>query len=153
MTELLNIKEKILSRLQEIVAQKIEIAESAVELVKEARDSDTKSTAGDKHETGRAMMQIEMEKNQVQLSKALFLKQELANINMTKEYNKAEFGSLVFTNQGNYFIAIGIGKLDIENKTYYSVSLASPIGGLLKDKETGDKIQFQEKGFIILDIV
>lgn len=148
-----NIKELILSRLQEVIDKKIKIAESAIDSAKESRDSDTKSSAGDKHETGRAMMQIEMEENQVQLSKALFLKQELSNINMKKEYKKVEFGSLVYTNQGNYFISIGIGKLEIEKEIYYSISLASPIGKLLQDKCIDDKIQFQEKEFIISNII
>jgi len=71
MPNLSEIKEQILNRLHEIVDNKIDIAKSAVDSVKESRNSDTKSSEGDKHETGRAMMQIEPEKNETQLSKAL----------------------------------------------------------------------------------
>ena len=85
-----DIKEQILNRLHGIIDNKVDIAKSAVESAKESRNSDTKSSAGDKHETGRAMMQIELEKNEVQLSKALELKHELNQINILKNSDKIE---------------------------------------------------------------
>ena len=147
------IKELIISRLHEIVGNKIDIAKSAVESAKESRNSDTKSSAGDKHETGRAMMQIELEKNEIQLSKALELKQELNKINILKNSDKVEFSSLVLTDQGKYFISIGIGKLEINKEVYYAISLASPIGKLLQSRTMGDKIQFQEREITIIEII
>lgn len=147
------IKKLIISRLHEIIDNKIKVSKSAVESAKKSRNSDTKSSAGDKHETGRAMMQIELEKYETQLSKALLLKQELNKINIQKEYKKVEYGSLVITNQGHYFISIGIGKLEIDKETFYAVSLASPIGKLLQNRTIGNKIQFQEREFIITEIV
>ena len=147
------VKEQICNKLQEMLGRKVEIAIRAIESAKEARDNDTKSSAGDKYETGRAMMQIELEKNEVQLSRAINLQKELSRINTQKEYNKVEFGSLVVTNQGAYFISIGIGKIEVNNENYYSISLASPIGKLLKDKIVGDRVQFQGREFTIRDIV
>lgn len=153
MLNLKEIKELIISRLHEIVDLKIETASSAVESAKESRNSDTKSSAGDKHETGRAMMQIELEKNEIQLNKALALKQELNQIIIRNKFKKVEYGSLVITDQGNYFISIGIGKLEISKEVYYAISLASPIGKLLQNKTTGDKVQFQEKEINIKEII
>ena len=147
------LKQLILNQLQKIIDKKIETVKTVIKSTKEARDSDTKSSAGDKHETGRAMMQIELEKNEVQLSRTLYLKNELSRINIQKEYNKVEFGSLVVTNQGNYFISIGIGKIEVNNETYFSISIASPIGNLLHNKKIGDKVQFKEREFIIQNIV
>ena len=147
------IKDLIISRLHEIVDNKIDIAKSAVESAKESRNSDTKSSAGDKHETGRAMMQIELEKNEIQLSKALELKQELNKINILKKSDKVEYGGLVLTNQGNFFISIGIGKIEVNKETFYAVSLASPIGKLLHHKTIEDKVQFQEREITITNIV
>ena len=63
-----------------------------------------------------------------------------------------ELGSLVVTNQETYFFSIGIGKLTIANESYYAISLASPIGTLLKDKMVGDKAQLGGREFIIKDI-
>ena len=68
------LKGLIYNQLQEMLDRKIESAKKAIESAKEARDSDTKSSVGDKYETGRAMMQIELEKNEVQLNKVINLR-------------------------------------------------------------------------------
>ena len=148
----MKIKSLLLNKLNEILDLKIETAKKAIESAKESRDNDTKSSAGDKYETGRAMMQMEMDKSELQLHHALNLKNELHQINIKKTHEKAEFGSLVRTNQGNYFIALGIGKIIINNESYYAISLASPIGELLHGKSAGDNIMFKEKEIVINEI-
>ena len=153
MNTLRELKKIIYKQLSEIVDKKIDTATRSIKSAKEARDLETKSSVGDKYETGRAMMQFELEKNEVQLSKALNLKKELSQIDFQKEYHSVEFGSFVISNQGNYFISIGIGKIEVNNETCYSISLASPIGKLLHGKKIGDNIQFQERGYIIKNIV
>ena len=69
----------------------------------ESLDSETKSSAGDKYETGRAMVQIELEKNQAQYNKFLKLKNELKQIDPIVIKSKIEYGSIVVTNNGNFF--------------------------------------------------
>lgn len=149
----MGLKKLIYEQLLKILDNKVKTAMREIESAKESREHDTKSSAGDKYETGRAMMQIELEKNEVQLSKAINLKRELSRIDIQKDYNKAEFGSLVVTNLGKYFISIGIGKIVVNKKNYYCISLASPIGKLLHNKKIGDKVQFQEREFTISDIL
>ena len=143
------IKEHILVTLN----SKIESIESRIDSTKESRDKNTKSSAGDKHETARAMMQIELENNQKQLRQNLALKQELSKINLEREYNEVDFGSLVITNKGKYFISIGIGKVEVDNEIIFAVSLASPIGQQLKGKQIGDVITFNGNQIEVLDIV
>ena len=55
-------KSEILSKLREHLSESLEEARRDYVLAKESRDSDTKSSAGDKFETGREMMQREMDK-------------------------------------------------------------------------------------------
>ena len=153
MNHKISVKEELLEHLISLLNNKIDELKITIISAKESRNSDTKSSAGDKHETGRAMMQIELEKSEVQLDKTITLKNQLSRINVAKVCNTVEFGSLVSTNQGNYFFSIGIGKIEVNNETYYAISLASPIGLLLQGKIVGDKAQFQEKEFIISDIV
>ena len=148
-----NIKENLLIHLHQLLDEKISFIQKAIESAKESRDSDTKSSAGDKFETNRAMMQIELEKNQQLLAQNLKLKKEISDININKKFDKVEFGSFVLTNQGNYFISIGIGKIETEEHLFYSISMASPIGQILKDKVIGDIIKFQAKNFIIEGII
>ncbi|MDA3893674.1 MAG: hypothetical protein PF517_18575 [Salinivirgaceae bacterium] len=120
---------------------------------KESRASDTKSSAGDKFETGRSMMQMEIEKNETQLFKTLKLINEIKKINYLKPCAMAEFGSLVKTNSGNYFIAVAFGKLHLNNLEYYCISLASPIGQALNNHTVNESIEYMGKHIVILDIL
>lgn len=145
-------KESVFNEIMVIIEERIETARQAIESARESRDSETKSSVGDKYETGRAMMQMELEKNRVQLNKALKLKNEFAQINFHKINGKVEFGSLVNASNGIYFISIALGKLETEGKTVYCISLASPIGKLLQNKKTGDTFKFQGKDIAVLEI-
>ena len=80
------------------------------------------------------------------------LKKELARVPSQKTFQRVEFGSLVSTDKERYFISIGLGKVDIEGETYYVISLASPMGNVLKDKVVGDSIAFQGRTIIIKSI-
>lgn len=146
------LKNIILNHLHAIILDKIEVFTNAIESAKESRNNDTKSSAGDKYETGREMIQIEIDKNTAQLQNARNLKEELARIPIQKEFSKAEFGSLVETNQGIYFLSIGIGKIVIQNKTIFAISTASPIGILLQNKSIHDTFQFQSIEYTIKNI-
>jgi hypothetical protein len=118
----------------------------------ESRDNDTKSSAGDKHETARAMVQIEIDKSEDQLKKTIDLQSELLSLNFEKEYKKIEKGCLVVTNTETFFISIGLGKIILKDSIYYAISLASPIGALLKDKVIGDKVQLNGKEILVKSI-
>ena len=133
--------------------RKIEVINKAIAIAKDSRNNDTKSSAGDKYETGREMMQIEIEKNEVLLNQTAKQRKELARIDILEKFNKVAFGSLVETDKGTYFISIGIGKVQINDQICYAISLASPIGGLLRNKAVGDEIQFQGRTFSIKGIV
>lgn len=149
----LSIKVQIYDQIKTILEAKASAAKLAIASAKESRDNDTKSSAGDKYETGRAMMQMEMDKSEMQLSKALSQISELSKIDLNRQYQKVEFGSLVLSSQGNYFISIGIGKIEVENTIYYAISLASPIGALLNKKSIGSVVSFQGKEITIKDIL
>src|SRR6185436_10235360 len=54
-------KQKIYRHLETMLRARVEEARLAIKATREARDTETKSSAGDKHETARALMQIELE--------------------------------------------------------------------------------------------
>jgi transcription elongation GreA/GreB family factor len=136
-----------------LVDQRILNAKEALEDVQTGANEETKSTAGDKHDTSRAMMQIEAEQNAKQLAEAERLKHALKQININKKNSAAELGSLVITNKGNYFLSIGIGKLEIEGQIYFALSAGSPLGELLIGKTEGSSFSFNNQDFEVLKIV
>ena len=100
----------------------------------------------------RAKIQTEIDLLNKQLGLLTRQKQELSNIDFCKNYLSATIGSLVKTNNGSYFISIGIGRININNEIFYAISLASPIGILLKNKKIGDVFSFRNTSFKIIDI-
>lgn len=148
-----NLKPLILKRLLEIMDEKASIIKNEIQMLLESLDNETKSSVGDKYETTREMMQLEIEKNRIQLSSYDLLKNEILKINPQKKFSKAEFGSLVFTAENTYFISIGLGKIEIENEAVYCISLISPIGKQLQNKKAGEMINFQGKATAITNII
>lgn len=148
-----NIKEILVDHLRKIINIRIETANRDIQIAKESRDNETKSTAGDKYETGRAMVQFELEKNMEQLNKAIQLKNELAQIDLYGKFSVVGFGCIVKTTHDNYFISIGLGKINIGQEIYYAISPASPIGKILNKKNTGDEVNILGKKIIITVIV
>lgn len=132
-------KKDVYRALREYIAQKLNDAHL---LFKEASDSvqaETKSTAGDKHETGRAMAQIEMEKAGKHFQEIL-LQEELINQLRPEVMNdKVVSGALVHTTQGYFYISSGIGKLQADNQTVFCIGLQSPVGKALFNKKEGDQ--------------
>ncbi len=136
----------------DIVLQRIENAREALEAARDAANGETKSSAGDKYETGRAMMQQEQEKSHMQLMESTRLKNELLTISPEKKCEKAEPGSLVITNLGRFYISGGIGKLKVGQEEFFAISLAAPIGKALSGKRAGEEGSFQNRKFRIIQI-
>ena len=128
-----------------MLEQKIKVAKENVSYIQEARNNETKSSAGDKYETSREMMQAELDKQSLLLQQFIHQKNVFLKIQKTKLSEKIDFGSWVETNQGNYLIAVGIGKV----REAFVISLASPLGMALKGHKRGDKITFQNKEYKI----
>lgn len=125
------------------VESRLDTIKTLITEIEVALQSETKSSAGDKHETGRAMMQLEREKAGNQLAEILKTKSVLERIQMPLESNRIGMGSLVYTTQSNYFISISAGKIDIENQTFFAISPNTPIGLLLMGKAKDDEVQFR----------
>jgi len=151
MPSLTDLKQQLYQQLHILVAEKADAAKNTIASAKEARDSETKSSVGDKYETGRAMMQAEMSRQEVQLQKALQMKAELSRLNMDKTYTTATLGSLVLTDRGTYFLSIGLGRLP-GSDNHYAISPASPIGQLLLGKKVGDRLVLEGREYVLLDI-
>jgi hypothetical protein len=144
MNTILEVKKKLYEACLQLVEEKRETVVSIIESNKKALFSEIKSTAGDKHETGRAMLQLEMEKASQQLASIVEMKETLAKIPTKKTSEIICLGSLIITNKVSYFLAISAGKITIGNKHYYAVSTNSPIGKQLLGKKNGDFVPLNE---------
>jgi transcription elongation GreA/GreB family factor len=138
----MNLKRKLYQSCEVFIEERFETIQKTLEELQKALDSETKSSAGDKHETGRAMLQLEREKAGQQLAEINKTKMIFSKVNLNNKSNVVTLGSLVHTNQLNYFITISAGKLMVDNESFYAISANTPIGKLLIGKKKGDVISF-----------
>lgn len=113
-------------------------------LLQESLESEQKSSAGDKHETGRAMVQLEQEKLGKQLHEISQLKQVLARIDPIQKHQTIALGSLVNTQESIFFLSISAQPYIEANRKVLCISPASPLGRALLGKTVGDTVQFLE---------
>ena len=118
-----NIKELICDELIFIQKKKIKSLELLINSTKASRDTANKSSAGDKHETSRAKIQTEIDNYSRQLDLVLKNLRAVEQLDISKKHNLATHGSLITTDNGIFFISIGIGKLKIKSTNYFIISL------------------------------
>lgn len=146
------VKEALYQQCQQYVRQRIDTARSAMEAAQESANEESKSSAGDKYETGRAMAQIERDRHAQLLAEALKLEQDLHQLDIDKPSAVVRAGSLITTNRGRFFIAISVGKLVINGVDYFVVSPASPIGALLAGHSAGDSVTFNKMVYQLQEV-
>jgi transcription elongation GreA/GreB family factor len=142
-------KSQIQANLRSILENTLEEARREYLLAKESRDSDTKSSAGDKFETGREMMQREMDKLSALVDNTLNSIAKLDRIADLPASMVISEGSLVETDQETYFISIGYGKLG----SVYAISIESPLGVELTGKKVGDRVEMRGRNITIKSIL
>ena len=148
----MNLKEELYNLCVLYVEKREQTVTTIISSHQKALGSETKSSAGDKHETGRAMLQLEMEKAGQQLQGITHMKEILAKIDSSKKSEIAHLGSVVKTNKVNYFLSISAGQLSINNDVYFAISIASPIGKLLLGKKKDETISFNGTKIKIITI-
>ena len=136
------IKEKLYSFCEGYANTRIDRLKTQLEELKASLGSETKSSAGDKHETGRAMLQLEQEKIGKQLLEAEMLKKVLQLVPKEYKPHNAALGSLVTTNKQRYYLSISAGKYENDGSVVFCISANTPIGKLLLGKQEGDEFLF-----------
>jgi len=145
-------KENLVKFCRELIKSKVTELKNALNDVLESSAAEIKSTAGDKHETGRAMMQLEQEKLGKQLQEAEGQLAEFEKIDFDLINNKIVLGSLIKTNKGWFLMAISIGKITIDSTTIFVISQKSPLGSALIGKKQKDTVVFNGVSYEILEI-
>jgi hypothetical protein len=148
----MTLKEKTYQTCIGIVQQKIDVLQKNLHDLTDSAGNETKRTAGDKHETALAMLQIEQENNSRQLKEALQQKSILEKIVPQLQTEMVVRGSLVHTNKGLFYISLGLGKVKVEDEIIFAVSPNAPLGKLLLMKKTGETFIFNQTEYTINSI-
>lgn len=143
-------KASLLSLIKEKLSEKIENFEKLISETR-ASSNDTKSSMGDKYETGREMLQQEINNLQVQLNEILKQKDFLKTV-LPKPNDKAEKGAIVKTEKGLFFISVSLGEIKIDNEKIICISPESPLAKVMNGKQKGDAFSLNSMSQQIIEI-
>lgn len=101
-------------------------------------NAETKSSVGDKYETGRAMAQLELERMITQAREHEKQAETLKAIKPETVCSRVQAGALVTSAHGIFYISVSLGLIPFNTKTYFVVSPHSPIAKLIWGKQVGD---------------
>lgn len=147
----MKVKEQLLQACYSYVNKRIASYKDEIETIKESIESNDKAKdEGDDSGNGKLFNDLEL--NLQYLNDAKKMLDTLHVINPKTMNTNVVLGSLVKTTSNHFFIAISMGKIELDDSDYFSISLGSPIGQLLKNKVVGDVIVFNNNTFTITDI-
>lgn len=146
------LKVELLTHCKETVQNRFAKIKQTISDIEESLEDESKSSAGDKHETGRAMLQIDRENAGKQLHEIETLQALVKKIDIKTVSDYVRLGSLVYTSNDTYFISISIGQITVGKTGYYCVALQSPIGQMLSGKKKGNSFIFNGKEFVVKSI-
>ena len=147
------IKETLYQLCFNFIEQRIQTADTALQQAREASNDDTKSSAGDKYETSREMMQQDIDRNKRLLMDAQDNLRVLQSIDTSLKSETVTHGSFVKTSQGSFYISVSAGQLHVDGASIFAISPASPIGKLLLDKKKGEGFDFNGNKYTIQEVI
>lgn len=129
-------KQEIINIIKAKIADKIQYFENLITETR-ASNNDTKSSMGDKYETGREMLQQEINNLQRQLNEVLNQHGILQKINSDPS-DKVQNGALVKTNKGLFYVSASLGEISFENQKIMTISAESPLVKAMFGKKMGE---------------
>jgi transcription elongation GreA/GreB family factor len=145
----MTLKQKIYNHYLHLVNEKVNMLQQVLADLKESGTNETKSTAGDKHETALAMLQIEQANTRAQLREVLAQKVALEKINPALSAAIIVNGSLIKTNRGYLFMSVALGKAVIDHNTVIALSPQSPLGQKLLGLKVADSAEINNVEYVI----
>ncbi len=153
MDKYLELKQAVHQHCREVVQKRINTAKADIEDVLEFLHDDNKSSAGDKHETSRAMAHLEVENRQGALQNLTKMNAALKQFDPAKSYNQIVPGALVVTDNGIFYVTISLGKFVVNAEEIMVISYQAPIISALKNIPVGSVATFHDNQYKLLHIV
>lgn len=145
-------KDALYTHCMTYVQQRVARIREEIDRAQSSANEETKSSVGDKYETSRAMGQLEVERNMVQLRESEKLLTVMQSLPASRISDRVIPGSVVVTSKGIFYIAISLGLVKQGQKQYFIISADSPIGKLLIGKRVGETINWNAIEYLIQNI-
>jgi len=137
-------KEFVFETLTNLLEERYRSMQANWDILMESNQQEGKSSAGDKHETGTAMVHLELQQLGRQLDE---LRRQLEEVYQNRPEKsivtgQVSLGSLVITDVGLYYMITGFGRLQLEEGEVYVIGKTSPAGQALWGKFVGDRFEW-----------
>jgi hypothetical protein len=146
------LKAALVNHCLSILMNRAASADKQLQDLKEDLQGESKSSAGDKHETGRAMVQLEMEKLADQRKDLQLMLDKWSQIDFSTPDSRVKVGSLVVTNSGIFLLAVALGTTMFEAENVVVLSSLSPLAQQLIGKTINDEIKLNNHLYKIIAI-
>lgn len=148
-----DIKKQLYTLCADQLKAKIAEVHTAIALQQDSTKGETKSSAGDKYETGTAMSHLELEKLGNQLKGLETNLRKLNAFQDLKPSSSVQAGSFIKTKHSSFWISIGVGEVQLGTEKHFVISPISPIAQRLLGKKTGYEFVFNKKKDCILKVL
>jgi len=126
--------------------------QDAINQTEQALQEETKSSAGDKYETSREMLQADLDRLE---SQRTILQSSLALFAVSPNNNQIVAGSIAEISINNQlhtlYIGPAIGNVTIDNLEIRAISTASPLGAALLGKHPQQEFNWNGKSIRVLN--
>lgn len=148
----MKIKTQLLELCQQYAEKRVLGYRKEIDLIKESIESNDK-VSNEEDDSGNSKLLDDLEKNMNYLNDANKMREQLKLVRPNLVSDVAVLGSLIKTDSITFFIALSIGKVELDHSEYFIISLASPIGQLLKHRKKGDRFVFNDKSYVIQEVL
>lgn len=145
--EALAVKLEVHKQIEDRIKGRVSALELEIQEAQRSANEETKSSVGDKYETGRAMAQLQIEKLSAQLAEFSKMKKVLHDLLPLSMDKIIQPGSLVSTSQGNFYVSVNGGEAILPEGKVTSISNASPLGKSLLGKKASDQVNINGRIF------
>lgn len=142
---------------KKIIETCIQTLENSVQTVRDSIDEliQTASDYEGDHDLFDPFKGEMMKKKDMQVK---HLENYLDNIKLIKKADpnriseKVEFGSVVITDKQKMFIAVALGKIEVNNEFYFAISTQVPVFKAMQDLKVGESFTINNNQFTIKDV-
>ncbi|NPV36284.1 MAG: hypothetical protein HPY80_06405 [Bacteroidales bacterium] len=147
----LNVKQKVYEAVLRAQEEAAELARQAMTEGDQAAQEEVNTM--DIYESYRSQYLQKSEMFARQFQKASEQLEIIRRIDPNRKCEAVEFGAAVITSKQKMFIAIGMGKIEIDGETWYVISPQVPIFAAMKGKREGDEFSFNNVKHKIIQIL
>jgi hypothetical protein len=148
--EKIELKRKLVEQCIVLLHQSAEVCKNEME--EHQRMANEYGPPKDRYDSFRTQMLRKRDMYAVQYQK---IKDDILLMDRIKKdelEQEVSFGSVVISNNQNLFISIGLGKIIIDGNVYYAVSPQVPVAIAVLNKKKGERVHFNGKQIMIIDV-